>query len=219
MFSASICGHQMDTEFGYYYTGAENVSPEVQSNFVEVLGMSGTLDLTEQDGSVFYSSVDREWRFEKVTRTTSEDDIEAEARSLRKNILKAGNVIFDSDPNYYYSVRVTKVDVSCEDGGRLVAIVNAHCQPYKYRVLETEVTKNVSDTEAVVLSNEEMAVSPLVITDSEMSLDYTIKGVSYHVAVSSGQHIIDTLVLYEGNTTITVSGTGTITFRYRQGAL
>ena len=52
-----------------------------------------------------------------------------------------------------------------------------------------------------------------------MQLDYTIKGASHHVVVDAGEHYIDTLVLYEGKTVISVSGSGNIIFRYRQGAL
>ena len=220
MLSANIVGHQMDVEFGYYYVGVDNASPELQTNFVPILGLNGTLDLSEQDGSVFYDSVERSWRFEKVTKTTEYDDVERESRVLRRAIIgKSGAVIFDADENYYYNCRITKVDVSCEDDGRLVCIVTAHCDPYRYRVVETVVGGAVSTSRQFELVNSAMEVSPLVVLDAEMTLSYTIRGSSFEVVMNAGSHYSDTLVLYEGTTNVTVTGNGNIEFRYRQGEL
>lgn len=220
MLSANIVGHQMDTEFGYYYTGVDNASPELQTNFVSVLGLNGSLDLTEQDGSVFYNSVNRSWRFEKVTKITEYDDVERESRILRKAISgKSGAVIFDADQSYYYNCRITKVDVSCEEDGRLVCIVTAHCDPYRYKVAETIVGGAVSTSRQFDLVNSVMEVSPLVVLDAEMTLNYSIRGSSFQVVLNSGSHYVDTLVLYEGTTSVTVTGSGNIEFRYRQGEL
>lgn len=220
MLSANIVGHQMDAEFGYYYTGVDNASPDLQTNFVSVLGLNGSLDLTEQDGSVFYNSVDRSWRFEKVTKTTEYDDIEKESRILRRAINgKSGSIIFDADQSFYYNGRITKVDVSCEDDGRIVCTVTVHCDPYRYRVAETIVGGAVSTSRQFDLVNSAMEVSPLVVLDAEMTLNYTIRGTLYQAVLSSGSHYVDTLVLYEGTTAVTVTGSGNIEFRYRQGEL
>lgn len=220
MNSASILGHQMDSEFGFYDTGHSDVSPELQADFVTILGADGTLDISEQDGAVFFNSVDRELRFEKVTRITSIDDVDKEARRLRKVFSgREGKIIFDNDPDFYVWVRIKKIDVTCEEQGRIVATFYVHQQPYRYMVRETVVSKVINSSGVVNLYNSMKPVAPYVTVDSEMTLSYTIRSVSYTATVNAGTHIVDTLVLYEGITSISVTGSGTISFRYRQGML
>lgn len=224
MYSANICGHQMDQEFGYYHVGHDNASPEVQSTFTKIMGMNGHLDLSEQDGAVFFDSVSREWRFEKVTKTTSVDDVDGEAMLLRNKFLGVeGKTIFDSDPEFYYFGRITKIDVSCEDGGRLVAVFYVYTQPFRMKCVETVVSAEVGGNNAigsklVGLSNLYMPVTPYITTSAQMTLDYTIKGQEYQVTIPAGTTVIDTLVLFGGITMVSVYGNGTISFKYRQGA-
>ena len=219
MDSASICGHQMDTEFGFYLPEYDDASPEVQSNFVEILGMSGSLDLSEQDGVVYFNDVEEELVFEKVTSETTQADIKSTARQLNNALLaEVGNVIFDDDPTFYRYGRVMSTRVECVENGKLIATIGLRLKPYRYKVNMTTVTKSVSGSTTVVLSNLYMPVAPTVTTDSEMTLTYTIRGVQSTVTVNAGSHIIDTLILYEGNTTISVSGSGIITFSYREGS-
>lgn len=220
MHSASVLGHRLDTEFGFYDTGHDGVSPELQYEFVKILGADGTVDISEQDGAVFFNSVDRELRFEKVTRVSNIDDVDAEAKRLRRAFIgKEGKIIFDNDPDFYIWVRIKKVDVTCEEQGRIVATFHVHQQPYRYMVRETVVSKVINSSGVVNLYNSMKAVSPYVTVDSQMTLAYTIRGTSYTATVSAGTHIVDTLVLYEGITSITVTGSGTISFKYRQGML
>lgn len=220
MYSANICGHQMDQEFGFYHVGHNNASPEVQSNFVSILGMNGHLDLTEQDGAVFYNSVSREWRFEKVERDTDEGDVDYFAKELRNKLLgENGKIVFDDDPEFYYLGRITKIDVSCEDGGRIVALFTVYTKPFRYKAVETIVSDSVSTSKVIGLSNLKMPVSPYVTVSSQMTLSYTIDGVQYEATVAEGTHVIDTLVLKQVVTFVTVAGSGTISFRYRQGTL
>ena len=220
MESAVVIGHQMDKEFGFYHTGHDDVSPDVQSNFVAIQGMNGTIDLTEQDGMVFYDSVDKEIRFERVTRVTSVDDVDKWARILRNKFSgREGKIVFDNDPDFYLWVRIIGIDVSCEEQGRIVALFRVHAQPFRMMVNETIISKSVSGSSQITLQNIKMPVSPYVTVDSQMTLVYTIRGNEYTTTINAGTHIIDTLVLFEGRTEITVQGTGNITFRYRQGSL
>lgn len=220
MDSANFLGHRLDKEFSLYHVGHDNASPELQSNFVHIDGKNGDIDLTEQDGAVFYNSIDREWRFEKVTRKVTVDDVDAFARELRRVFgAKQGRFIFDSDPGYYYYGRVKSIDVSCEGNGRLVALFVVRVEPYKYMVDETNLTFTINTSGTIVLNNKELIVCPTVINSATMTLAYTIRGTSYSTTIQQGTHIIDTLILYEGATTISVTGSGTIQFKYRQGAI
>lgn len=219
MDSVSICGHQMDTEFGFYLPEYDDVSPEVQFNFVRILGMSGSLDLTEQDGMVYFDDIETELVLEKVTKETTQADIKSTARMLNNALLaEVGNVIFDDDPDFYRYGRVMSVKVECEDNGKLIATIALRLKPYRYKIEQTIVTKTISGSGSVTLSNLKMPVAPTVTVDSDMTLAYTIRGAQSTVTINEGSHIIDTLVLFEGDTTISLTGTGTITFSYREGS-
>ena len=136
MDSASICGHQMDTEFGFYLPEHKDVSPIMQTNFVRILGRHGLLNLSKQNGQVYYDSIEREWRFEKVTRTTSNADVDSEKRILRNALLgESGQIILDDDPDYYYEAFITSIDVSCENNGKIVAVVKAMTDPFKSQLM------------------------------------------------------------------------------------
>jgi hypothetical protein len=92
-------------------------------------------------------------------------------------------------------------------------------KPYKLEQFETAITVLPTGTATVTLTNTRMPVVPTITTSAEMTLTITIAGVVYTINLAAGSHVVPLLVLTEGDTEIGITGTGSITFTYRKGAL
>ena len=64
-----------------------------------------------------------------------------------------------------------------------------------------------------------MPVVPVITTTAETTLTWTVGSDSFHKTLSAGTWEIPELELAPGNNSVTVSGSGTTTFKYREGRL
>lgn len=216
MYSASIIGKQFDTVYGLYLPFYSIPSPEVQADYKEIPGRDGALDKTEKYGVVRFK--DREWSltFNKTSKTTSQSDILELERQLLNDIHgKRGNIIFDDDTSYHWVGRVSVVSVSCEQNGLIIVELSMVTEPYKYTNTNVSVTKNLSSTATTItLTNGRKPVVPDITVSDSATISFTINGTTYTKTLSAGTTKVVNLVLYEGNTVITATGTGTIKFEY-----
>lgn len=200
-------------EWGLILQKKEIQSPEPKINQIELEGRDGVLDLSDFFGEVKYKNRSLSFQFAKM-------DIHQEGflalYSLVQNELhgKVMEVILDDDPSYYYKGRVTINEWKSEKNlGQIVIEVDA--EPYKYKVAETVVTQAVTGEDIVVLTNGRKKVVPTIDITGNVNLTF---GVNYY-ALSEGRYELPAVRLEEGENTITLSGTGTATFTYREGGL
>ena len=187
--------------------------PEPQTNFVEIPGRDGALDLSEAFGTVRYA--DRVISLTLYARAPFDALISAFAANVHGRRM---NVIFDRDPTCYYDARVTLENVERHSGYCELSL-ECRARPYKLEHFETTITVLPSGNATVTLTNMRMPVVPTITVSAEMTLAFTLLGKDYTVNLSVGTHIIPSLVLLEGDTAIEITGTGRITFTYRKGAL
>ena len=187
--------------------------PEPQTNFVEIPGRDGALDLSEAFGTVRYT--DRIIPLTLYARAPFDATLSAFAADVHGRRM---SVIFDRDPTYYYDARVTVEDVE-RHAGYCELSLKCRAKPYKLEHFETTITVLPSGNTTVTLANTRMPVVPMITTSAEMTLTFTVAGVVYTINLSSGSHVIPSLVLIEGDTEVEITGTGLITFTYRKGAL
>ena len=187
--------------------------PEPQTNFVEIHGRDGALDLSEAFGTVRYA--DRIVPITLYARAPFDAAVTAFAANAHGRRM---NVIFDRDPTYYYDARVTLEDVE-RHAGYCELSLECRAKPYKLEHFETTVTILPNGTATVTLTNTRMPVVPMITVSTEMTLTYTLSGTNYSVNLSAGTHTVPSLVLIEGDTEIGIVGSGRITFTYRKGAL
>ena len=187
--------------------------PEPQTNFVEIPGRDGALDLSEAFGTVRYA--DRIIPLTLYARAPFDTLISAFAADVHGRRM---NVIFDRDPTFYYDARVTLEDVE-RHAGYCELSLKCRAKPYKLEHFETAITVLPTGSTTVTLTNTRMPVVPTITVSAGMTLTFTLLGKDYTVNLSAGTHIIPSLVLMEGDTEIEITGTGRITFTYRKGAL
>lgn len=190
------------------------ISPATpKTNFIEIPGSDIPLDLTEALGGVNYSP-----RECKITFTMnplgdlSEGAFEAKKTEV-SNALNglACNIILDKDPDFFYKGRCV-VDEYLSDKKIRQIVIKATVHPYKYKKDITAVTVAAGSH---ILSNDRMAVVPVIKTTAETKL--TFNGNTY--SVDAGTHKILDIELKEGKNAITVETTGSVTFTYQEGAL
>ena len=187
--------------------------PEPQTNFVDIPGRDGALDLSEAFGTVRYA--DRIISLTLYARAPFDTLISAFAVGVHGRRM---NVIFDRDPTFYYDARVTLEDVERHTGYCELSL-ECRARPYKLGHFETTITILPTGSATVTLSNTRMPVVPTITVTAGMTLMFTLLGKDYTVNLSVGTHVIPSLVLIEGDTAIEITGTGRITFTYRKGAL
>ena len=187
--------------------------PEPQTNFVEIPGRDGALDLSEAFGSVRYA--DRIIPLTLYARAPFDALISAFAADVHGRRM---NVIFDRDPTFYYDARITLENVERRVGFCELSL-ECRAKPYKLEHFETAITVLPTGTASVTLTNTRMPVVPTITVSAEMTLAFTLSGKDYTFNLSAGTHVIPSLVLTEGEMMIGITGTGRITFTYRKGAL
>lgn len=201
------------TDYGLIVAPYAIPMPEPQTNFVEIPGRDGALDLSEAFGTVRYS--DRVIKLTLYTRAPFDTLISAFAAEVHGRRM---NVIFDRDPTFYYDARITIEDVE-RHWGYCELTLECRAKPYKLEQFETAITVLPTSNATVTLTNTRMPVVPTITTSAEITLEFTINEKNYSVTLPAGTHTVPSLVLSEGDTEIGITGTGSATFTYRKGAL
>lgn len=128
------------------------------------------------------------------------------------------SVVYSEEPDFYmvgtlqaaptYDPMTHKgqLVLSCSDG-----------DSYRYHVVETQVTKTGSGT--ITLSNDYMPVVPTITTTAETALSWKVGTDTFRKSVSAGTWVFPELELQQGANSITISGSGSTSFRYREGRL
>ena len=201
-------------EWGLILQKKEIEAPEPKINQIELEGRDGVLDLSDFFGEVKYKN--RSLSFQFAKKEIVQDGFLA-LFSVVQNALhgKVMNVILDDDPSYYYRGRVTINEWKSEKNlGQIVIEVDA--EPYKYKVQETvAVVELVNESMEVYLPNGRKKVVPTIDITGNINLTF---GANYY-SLSEGRYILPAVRLEEGENVITVNGTGTATFTYREGGL
>jgi len=194
-----------------------NIPPaEPKTNYIDVPGRDGSLDLTETHGLVKYK--DRDCKF--VFTVSPEDILTFEERKTHVSNTLNGRkckIILDKDPNYYYQGRLT-VDEYLQDRNLLKIVVTARIAPYKLKQKITIATFNVTTTEKlIIIKNDRKQVVPKITCTAETT--FTFEGNQF--TLSAGTHQVLDILLSEYDNIFRVYATenGTVTFEYQEGAL
>jgi|GEM_PF-542594 len=191
-------------------------APKSQSDTVVVPGRDSPIRFTEALGRVSYQQ-----RSFTVTLTMLGDRERFNAMStevinrfsgrLVKVILSEETDLYavgtvEAEPSYDPLTGKGQIVFSCEDG-----------DAYRYHTEETVVTKTGGGK--VTLSNDFMPVVPKIKTTAETAFAWKIGSDSFRKSVSAGEWIFPELELQSGMNAVTLTGTGTTTFTYREGRL
>lgn len=195
--------------------GKEIGSPEVKQKKVAVDGADGFLDYTDFSGEPKYDGVTLKFPFATVVPKSEQ----LTHFSFVKNALhgKKMKIVLDDDLNSFYVGRVFVRAFTDEKGIGHIDI-ECDCEPYKYRHAKTIVIYAVDGTEAITLTNARKRAVPEVriATDATLNIRYQDNLIW---DLGPGSYTLPELELQEGANLVTVTGTGQITFEWREGEL
>lgn len=199
-------------------SGSEIPPAKPKTNYVDIPGGNGSVDLTEAHGDIVYYDRDCKFTFTMNPTNDLSDSAFEEKKTQISNLLngKVFNICLDKDESYYYSGRCEVSDYLSDKRLRQI-VVTAKVKPYKLKVTETEVTTTLSSTvKQVTLKNGRMKVVPEIVCSNDNT---TIIFNSKTITLNAGTHNILDIELVKGDNILQVQGTGTIKFKYREGDL
>lgn len=188
---------------------------EPKTTYIDVPGADGSVDLTEAHGEVKFS--DRNCDFVFTMLPTDESTWE-EKKTEVSNALngKACRITLDKDDEYYYEGRCN-VDKYDENKKIRQITISARVRPYKYKLLPTKASYTLTgDEQTLLLHNGKKPVSPFITCTSDNTI---VKHNGAIYTMNAGTHKLLDIRLVDGYNSITVAGTGTITFEYQEADL
>lgn len=206
-------------------TGWEFSEPEPITTYVDVPGRkAGPLDLTEAlTGYPTYGSRQLNATFEcsDSTRMDRELTISNMVNRLHGRKMK---IILPDDDAHYAIGRLT-VHKEYNDMAHASVTVSAVCEPWRYSKTETviELVAGSAARIALLPNSGSLVVAPEITVTGEnawsetIQVQLTAKGTTWRLA--EGKHILPDLVLHNGNTRATYTGSGTMTIRYQEAIL
>jgi phage-related protein len=186
-----------------------------KTTYVEVPGADGSVDLTEAHGEVRYS--DRQLEFTFTAHPLDATDWE-EKKTAVSNALNGRefNITLDKDDEFYYVGRCTVKDYNESKKIRKIT-VTAKVKPYKFsHMLTSETISLTSAPKTIWLHNSRKTLSPSIICSDDNTK--IVQG-NAEYTLNAGTHKILDIRLVEGENQLQVSGSGTVTFEYREAEL
>lgn len=190
-------------------------APHVKTKLIEIEGADGSIDLTDFFGEPKYGDVTHKFTFNTIVPW---NDFLSQYSQV-KNALhgKKLRIILDDDPSFYYVGRCYVSSFTNEKNIGTIT-VECECEPYKYKLTKTVVTKAVNGTEVITLTNSRKRAVPEITITADTSLNIVFQ--TYNVwDLGSGSYTLPDLELLEGANAVTVTGTGSISFSWQEGAL
>ena len=190
-------------------------TPSPKTETIDIPGGDGVLDLTEFFGETKYGNRNLSFEFSSMV---SSSEFMSQFSTVQNALHgKKMKIILDDDPGWQYTGRISVSEWKADRNiGKLV--VDCDCEPYKYQISPTVVTKSISGSQTITLTNTRKRVVPEVKVTSGSGLTVTFGSGSVWT-LSSGSYLLPEMELVEGNNLVTVTGTGSITFTYTQGTL
>lgn len=188
---------------------------EPKTNYVNIDGMSGCLDLSESlTGEITYK--DRMILASFWTDKGSRKDREV----LLKNITfalhgKKIKIIEPDDPDHYFYGRV-KIKSQVNNLAYLEFTIEATCEPWRYALTDTVRHIDVTgDTDVVIYNHGVKTVSPTIAVKGSVTIVYN----NARASLSTGSYRISDIKLRRGVNIIRLSGVGKVTFTYEEADL
>lgn len=231
--AATLNGKHTYTDYGLYVTNSSPVGPpEVKTEYINIPGRSGQIDLTEAlTGYTVYSS--RKILLELGGKKRSREWTGFMSDFLNSLHGKKVKITFDDDPNYHYIGRAI-VESDYKKGNEIARFtLTINADPYKYSnqsttepwlwdtfsfvdgVIRYYNLIRIDGTTQIKVVGSEMPVIPVLEASSAMQMQFN--GNTYDL--SAGENKIYDIVLMNQEYTLTFTGVGTVSINYKVGRL
>lgn len=190
--------------------------PKPQTETVVVPGRNSPIRFTEALGSISFEP--RAFTVTLSMLGTRDKFNEAIKKASNEFNGKLAKVICSEEPDLYCigTLELSSAYDPISGKGELV-IECSDADSYRYHIDVTEVIFSGSGTAS--LENDFMPVVPELITTAETKLTWKVGTDTFNKTLSAGVWEIPELQLAKGTNSVKITGSGTTTFRYREGCL
>lgn len=187
--------------------------PAVRTNFIEIPGRNGNIDMTETlSGRPVYGN--RVITLELGGKVAKERQQQFVSDFVNAYHGRRVTVEFDRDREWYYEGRATISGVEISNTVvRMTMTVDA--DPYKYSRNDRLPKVKVDGSASVRVEGSPLWVVPEF--DCSAAMEVTFEGKSYQL--NEGKNKLYDILLKDQSYTMTFSGTGTVEIIYRRGRL
>lgn len=202
-------------DWGLIFSSKEISPPTPKTNYLEIEGRDGSLDLTEALSNIKYN--DRELTLEFVLNSSYTEFDETISKILNFIHGYKMKITLYSDVDYYYIGRCQVSKLSTKGGKKSISI-KCKAEPYKYRqsVTKKEFDLLVLDIpKKVVLHNEKRKTTPIIYVDRNTNIKF--KDSVYEL--KKGKNIAIDILLDEGDNVFEILSTTKIIFEYQEASL
>lgn len=203
-------------DWGLLLTAKDLTNPEPKTNYQELGGVSGTIDLTEAlTGEVAYSDRTLTASFSLSEGTVPEREVVLNTITAALHG-KSVHIVEPDAPGHYLIGRV-KVLNKVSTHALTTFDIEATCKPWRYSLEESNRIVQVkrSSVDVVIHNGGGLTVCPVITVKGTASI--TDNGVT--TELTEGSYKITDIRLKPGANVIGVNGTGTVTFTYREAVL
>ena len=186
-----------------------------KTNLLDIPAGDGSLDLTQALGEVRYK--DREFVMKFTVNPHSEMTFDEKVMQV-SNLLngKEFRITLDRDADWYWQGRCI-VNEHLQNKTINQITIKAIVRPYKLKQEVTEASFTLSSVEqTVTLTNDRKTVMPEIICSAN-GAKITVGSATY--VLQKGSQSLLEIMFTEGENKVTISGSGTMTFIYQEGAL
>jgi phage-related protein len=185
--------------------------PKPQIYTVEVPGRNGLLNLTKGlTGRVTYYN--RPLSFQYFGTGDRESLLELDAK-MSKYHGQTIRIIDDDYPDHYYEGEATVE--SKFYGNYIIITLDVDAQPFRLKRDLTVSSRDINGAVKLYLNNESIEAIPTITITAETVI--TFNGVT--MTLNAGTYTVESFELHSGVNIFEVSGTGTITIEYQEGAI
>lgn len=187
--------------------------PTVRTNFIEIPGRNGNIDMTETlSGRPIYGN--RVITLELGGKVAKERQQQFVSDFVNAYHGRRVTVEFDRDREWYYEGRATISGVEISNTVvRMTMTVDA--DPYKYSRIDRLPKVKVDGSASVRVEGSPLWVVPEF--ECSAAMEVTFEGKSYQL--NEGKNKLYDILLKDQSYTMTFSGTGTVEIIYRRGRL
>ena len=184
--------------------------PQSQSNTIVMPGRNSPIRFTEALGRISYQPRSFSLTFSMLGTRKRYDRMIAEmANRYTGQLIKVST---SEEPELY---AIGTLEISSEydplSGKGQLAISCEDADSYRYHNKETIV--NLTGSGTLIIENDFMPVVPAI------TISWTIGSDSFRKSLNAGAWTLPEFELQAGRNTVTIQGTGTTTFRFREGRL
>ena len=196
---------------------SKKITPPVpKTHYVEINGMSGSLDLSESlTGEITYK--DRTITATFWTDNGNHKDREKLLKDIRIALHgRKIKIVEPDDPEHYFYGRVS---IESENNNLSYAefSIECTCEPWRYSINDTvrEVEATERITSVVINNNGAKTLYPVISVKGDVTIIYN----NVETALNDGDYKISSIKLPHGVNVIGVSGSGTVKFTYKEADL